>query len=734
MKLAYALLLWCATATLAAAQPPTPAGVAVSGVVQDQTGAVLPAATVELVNAAGAVVQTTTADTGGAFRFERVAPGSYQLRAGYAGFNPATANLRVGTRPVTAPRLVLNLAALTQEITVSNAAAEVGTAAGDNVDAVSVDQNMLESLPVFDNDIVATMSQFLDAGSIGTSGVTVVVNGMEVNALNVSSSAVQQIRINQDPYSAEYSRPGRGRIEILTKPGGQEFHGSANMIFRNASLNAKNAFAETKAPEQRRIFEGFLGGPVGRDGKTAFMLSVNDEQLDQQSYIYAAGPDGIIQGNLPHINASALVSGSITHQFSDNNTVAVRPNYNYERDQNRGVGGTTLASAASTFTHNEGQVTYTQQTILSPTLVNQFQMLIGHEREPTVSAVSTPGIVVVGAFTGGGAQADLVRTETHMTMNESLGWTKGHHLLQAGFQVPDWSERGFFDRTNFGGTFYFSSLDAYAGQRPYSFIQQQGNGDLVLPREGRRGVHQGRLAGAARPFALLRCALRLAELLPRQQQRRTSVLTRVRAGQPEDERAARRRRPVQRSHRSGRHRRRAALAAGRPDQVRRHRPRVSEPVRPLGRRGGAAAQHRAARAGRPDSADAAVRRRARSSAAEDHDAVDHLHRVARLPPVPVARHQRADAAAVSRAPRFDVRRDPTGRVDRPPAERLGPGHAAREDLHVVQRTGPVHAEPRLQRHQRHRVVPGQRLRPHGRMGARRLRPAPPLPAARTARA
>ena len=84
---------------------------------------------------------------------------------------------------------------------------------------------MLDSLPVFDNDFVATMSQFLDAGSIGNGGVTIVVNGMEVSALNVSASAMQQIRINQDPYSAEYSRPGRGRIEILTKPGSQQYHG-----------------------------------------------------------------------------------------------------------------------------------------------------------------------------------------------------------------------------------------------------------------------------------------------------------------------------------------------------------------------------------------------------------------------------------------------------------------------------------------------------------------------------
>ena len=78
---------------------------------------------------------------------------------------------------------------------------------------------------------------------------------MEVSGLNVSASAVSQIRVNQDPYSAEYSRPGRGRIEILTKPGEQVYHGDITTIVRDAHVNARNPFATTKPPEQRLIYE-----------------------------------------------------------------------------------------------------------------------------------------------------------------------------------------------------------------------------------------------------------------------------------------------------------------------------------------------------------------------------------------------------------------------------------------------------------------------------------------------
>jgi hypothetical protein len=481
-RMMFALLLFLVSAAPqgATAGAQSLGGVTVPGVVQDQTGAILPGADVQLVSAAGVVFDRTATDGAGGFRFEHVPAGSYELRAVAEGFATTSTRVRLGTRAPSSQRLVLHLAGLAQEITVSNALAEVSANAARNVDAVSIDQNMLESLPVFDHDYIATISRFLDTGSLGNGGVTVVVNGMEVNGLNVSASAVSQIRINQDPYSAEYSRPGRGRIEILTKPGSQEYHGETNVIARDARFNSRNAFATTKPPEQRRIFEGFLGGPLGTSGNTSFMVSANDERDANQAFIYAVTPSGIVQDTLPQVSGRALLTASITRRMSDATTFSIRPNYQYESDENRGAGGTTLASAATTFKHHEQQVTYSQQTVVRPTLVNQFQMLLGHEREPTTSRTPDRGIVVAGAFAGGGGQSDLVRTETHINMNENLTWIHGAHLVQTGFQLPDWSRRGFNDRTNFGGTFFFAGLDAYAGGKPYSFTQQRGNGDVAL--------------------------------------------------------------------------------------------------------------------------------------------------------------------------------------------------------------------------------------------------------------
>src|SRR5258708_6878297 len=146
-----------------------------------------------------------------------------------------------------------------------------------------MDRSALDNLPIFDQDFIGTMSRFLDSGSIGTNGVTLVVDGMEATRAGVSASAIQEVKLNQDPYSAEYSRPGRGRVEIITKPASAVYHGTFNFLFRDYHLNARDPFALIRPPDQRRIFEGSLLGPLGHNKKTSFLISANREEEDSQA-------------------------------------------------------------------------------------------------------------------------------------------------------------------------------------------------------------------------------------------------------------------------------------------------------------------------------------------------------------------------------------------------------------------------------------------------------------------
>jgi carboxypeptidase family protein len=450
----------------------------VSGTVTDQTGAVLPNVQVEIRSGDGRVRSTMTT-SGGEFVFPTVSPGRYDLVVALEGFESTTTRITVGNRPPAALRITMPLAVITQEITVGTGATDVRADPTSNLDSSTIDEQALRNLPIFNDDVVATMSRFLDSSAIGTNGVMLVVNGVEVNSLTLPASAIQQIKINQDPYAPEFRQAGRGRIEVITKPGSQHYSGTGGVTFRDALLNAKDAFAVEKPPEQRRIFDTFLGGPI-RAEHTAFTLSVMHDSEDTQAVVLARDPSGLVQANVPNPFRKAYASGSLTHQQGKANTVVLTESYDGENQRNQGVGGVTLPSAALAWTSTELDTVYNQLTVISPTLLNQIRMLFGNEYETWESNSAAPRIVVLDAFTGGGAQADRSRTEHHLQLTDVLTWTSGRHTMKAGFQIPDLSRRRFDDNTNTAGTFYFSSLDDYATSRPYSFIQQAGNGHVVF--------------------------------------------------------------------------------------------------------------------------------------------------------------------------------------------------------------------------------------------------------------
>jgi outer membrane receptor protein involved in Fe transport len=455
-------------------------GVSVSGVVTDPQGGVIPGARVELIPEGRVPLVTLQTDTNGAFRFDRVTPGSYEVHVSFEGFEPKTVRVTVGARAPGTLRVALALAGVTQEVTVSNNGLQADTAAGNNLNAIVFDQSTLSDLPVFDNEYIGTLSRFLDSASIGTNGVALIVNGMEANSVGVSASAIQQIKINQDPYSAEYSRPGRGRIEVITKASAEAYHGAGSVILRDSTFNARDAFAATKPGEQRRIFEGYLGGPIGDGKQSSFILSANHDDEDQQAIVFAAGPNGPIQANVPNPKHSTLVSGSVSHQRSDKTLLTFRVSREQGSQTNARVGGLTLPEAAASYDSSETSFVYTQNSTLTPHLLHQTRVMYGDEYEKTISASTVPRIVVLDAFTGGGAQADLLRTEHHGTLTDTLTWSRGRQTFKGGINIPDWSRRRFDDGTNVGGTFYFANLSQYALGQPYAFIQQQGNGHVAF--------------------------------------------------------------------------------------------------------------------------------------------------------------------------------------------------------------------------------------------------------------
>ncbi len=449
------------------------------GVVRDQTGAVLPGARVELRTEAGVAVRAVTATPSGEYLLDRIPPGTYILTVSFAGFRPATIAVRVAVRRAPpAQTIVLDLESQTQEITVGGEV--LAAAANANRDAVVFGDQELRNLPLFDRDVVGTLARFLDASALGSGGVTLVVDGMEARKVGVAPSAIQQVKINQDPYASEFPRPGRGRIEVITKAGADNYSGSADLTFRDARFNAREPFAAARVPEQRRIYEGVLGGPVGGGKHSSFLTTIERRDDEQQALVFAQTPGGLLQTTVPRPDSRLEVSASLTHQKGARHTLSIRFTGESAKTRNQGVGGTTLPESGIDDRGHEAQVILGARSVLGSRLLNEFRLLVGREGGTTTSVQPGQRIVVLDAFTAGGAQADQRTTEDHFNLAESMTFVRGRQLFKAGVQIPDFSRRGFDDRANREGTFTFSSLADYALGRPLSFSRQQGDGRLVF--------------------------------------------------------------------------------------------------------------------------------------------------------------------------------------------------------------------------------------------------------------
>ena len=473
-------LLFLGTLVAAVLGAQSPSGIAVTGTVLDPHQAGVVGAKVTLKAADGAEVQSTTVDSSGAFRFTDVPPGNYDVQIEQQGFKPSVSRVRVGTQALRPLRVVLALADVQQQVTVSAELTQVSTNTADNLDTVSMDRTALDNLPIFDQDFIGTMSRFLDASSVGTNGVTLIVDGVESSRAGVSASAIQEVKLNQDPYSAEFSRPGRGRIEIITKPGSAAFHGTFNFLFRDYLLNARDPFALIRPPEQRRIFEGNLTGPLGRSKKTSFLISANREEEDAQAVIVAQGPTGEIRETAPAPQRNTELAGSMNHQIGENHLISIRGVYTDRTIQNQGVGGFTLPEAGTNFEDREDIIFFNHSGLFTKKLLNQFRLLVAREHMPTTSINPGPKVVVLGAFTGGGAQGDRLQTENHVILNEILVWSGAKHTIRTGFNVSDLSRRGLDDNTNTLGTYTFSTLQDYQQSHPFSLLRQSGNGHVVF--------------------------------------------------------------------------------------------------------------------------------------------------------------------------------------------------------------------------------------------------------------
>ena len=322
----------------------------------------------------------------------------------------------------------------------------------------------------------------------GPNGGQIYIDGFTGGQLPPKDS-IREIRINQNPFSAEFDRLGFGRVEILTKPGTDKWRGSVNGSFNDESLNSRNPFAVNRAPTQSRNFGGNLSGPIQK-GKSSFFLDIFNRDNDNNAIINAQ----ILDPSLNIINFRRDVRQptkrfSIAPRFdyaiNDKNTLVLRYSFTDTSANNQGIGDTSLPTRIYKTTGIENELRLTETMIISPKTVNETRFEFSNARRDQNGNNTIPTINVVSSFIGGGSQIGLSynHSRTWEVNNfTSTSFGKGAaHSVKFGFRlrhvaVSDRSEN------NYGGTFVFpgvrcvlvgdvcapgtgiSSIDQYSGK------------------------------------------------------------------------------------------------------------------------------------------------------------------------------------------------------------------------------------------------------------------------------
>lgn len=456
-------------ATPALAQ--APAG-RLHGQVTDPTGAVIPQANITVKNSSGQVVTGKSSGTG-EYDFRNLAPGSYTVTVTAKGFVPVTQQVEIIAGQEKKTDIALEVMAKEEDIQVQSNAATVSTSPDNNASSLVISGKDLDALSD-DPDELQSELQALAGPSAGPNGGQIYIDGFTGGQLPPKSS-IREIRINQNPFSAEYDRMGFGRIEILTKPGSDKVHGQFFFNDNHSFLDALNPFAATEPDFSTQMTSGNIGGPLSK--KASYQINAERRDINDAAVIL---PDAFSAANVPvepllNPRVRTSFTSRLDYQLAASNTLMVRYQFTHNHEENDGVGQLTLPSQAfnQTLTENTIQISDTQ--MLTPQVVNETRFEWQRGTTNQVSQSLAPAIAVLGQFNSGGnplGVSDIVTT--HYELQNYTSINKGNHFMRLGGRL-----RATSDSSNstqgFNGTFTFDSLAAFQSGTPRQLSVTTGN-------------------------------------------------------------------------------------------------------------------------------------------------------------------------------------------------------------------------------------------------------------------
>ena len=447
---------------LAADMPAQTSSGTLRGRITDPSGAVIPQATIAATSADGKTATVVT-NFQGVYEFKGLAPGDYTVTATAKGFAVDQEEaVTVTAGQVQQFDIALSIAVEKENVEVQEETPTVDISPENSAGTLVLKGKDLDALSD-DPDELASELQALAGPSAGPNGGQIYVDGFTAGQLP-PKSAIREIRINQNPFSAEYDKLGYGRIEIFTKPGTDKFHGQFMLNGNSSAFNALNPFVTETPGYYSEIFNGNLSGPLGKNA--SFFITAQQRNIDNVSVIVAQvlGPGNTIvpfNGTVPSPAKRLNISPRLDFQLSKNNTLTVRYQYVRNNQDNAGIGQFSLPSVGYNSHSVEQTVQISDTQVISPTMVNETRFQYIRDSDTQLPLSTDPELVVQGAFTGGGSsQGTVVSNQDHYELQNFTSIAHGKHFIKFGGRL-----RGTLyssnENSDFNGSYNFSSLTAY---------------------------------------------------------------------------------------------------------------------------------------------------------------------------------------------------------------------------------------------------------------------------------
>lgn len=437
------------------------------GVVSDPSGAVIPGAAITLTGPNG-FTKVAEADAEGKFTISGIPGGKYTVRVSSVGFNlfeqpnfeiPAGKQISITVR--------LNIEAARQEITVTDTVT-IDVDPASNVGALVLKGEDLDMLSDNPDDLQNELNA-LAGPAAGPNGAQLFIDGFSGGRLPPKAS-IREIRVNSNPFSAEYDRIGFGRIEVFTKPGADKLRGQFFYNFNNNVLNSRNPFAATRPSAYQNGISGNISDALTK--KSSYALDVDSRINDEASLINAITVDDSFAPtpfvrNIGNPVRFLTITPRFDVQLSAKHTLVSRYTFQRNTSENGGLTTFTLPERAINSKGRNNQVQLTHTWLASSRLINEDRFQFIGSRQETNGNSLTPSLNVLDAFNGGGAPiAQNFVDEKRYEYSNISSLTIKTHLLKfggrlRGVQQVDQNTSGY------NGSFTFLNLNAYA-------ITQQG--------------------------------------------------------------------------------------------------------------------------------------------------------------------------------------------------------------------------------------------------------------------